>query len=84
MIRKRSRLGSESNRGAGIPQRTDEEMKAIMKCAVDHVYQLLVLRDESPEEYESKIRSGERYTANWDEPRMPRATAPNVLANERL
>lgn len=53
----------------GLPR---EEMKAIMKSAVDRVYQLLVLRDESPEEYESKIRHGERYTANWDKPRMPR------------
>ena len=58
---------------AGFSRITDEEMKAIMKSAVDHVYQLLVLRDESPEEYESKIRLGERYTVNWDEPRMPRA-----------
>jgi len=49
-------------------------MKAIMKSAVDQVYQLLVLRDESPDdEYESKIRLGERYTVKWDEPRMPRA-----------
>jgi hypothetical protein len=58
---------------AGFSRITNDEMKAIMKHAVDHVYQLLVLRDESPEEYEAKIRHGERYTANWEEPKMPRA-----------
>jgi hypothetical protein len=34
-------------------------MKVIMKNAVDHVYALLVLKAENPEEYESKIRFGE-------------------------
>ncbi|MGH9631736.1 MAG: hypothetical protein ACRD7E_25800 [Bryobacteraceae bacterium] len=51
---------------------TDAEMKLIMKNAVDHVYALLSLKVERPEEYECRIRLGERYTAKWDEPRMPR------------
>ena len=46
---------------------TDAEMKSIMKNAVDHVYALLLLKSERPEEYESQIRLGERYTARWDE-----------------
>jgi len=56
----------------GFSRITDDEMKAIMKHAVNHVYQLLVLREENPVEYEAKIRFGERYTANWDKPEMPR------------
>ena len=43
-----------------------------MKNAVDHVYALLSLKIEKPEEYESRIRLGERYTARWDEPSTPR------------
>jgi len=43
-----------------------------MKNAVGHVYHLLLLREEDPVEYESKIRFGERYTAKWDEPKIPK------------
>jgi hypothetical protein len=61
---------------AGYSRITDTEMKLIMTNAVDHVYALLLLKIESPEEYESRIRLGERYTAKWDEPRVPRRNAP--------
>lgn len=57
---------------AGFSRITDDEMKAIMKNAVNHLYELLVLKHEDPVEYESKIQFGERYTARWDEPEMPR------------
>jgi hypothetical protein len=56
----------------GFSRITEDEMKAIIKHAVNHVYQLLVLKDENPMEYESKIQFGERYTAKWDKPEMPR------------
>jgi len=56
----------------GFSRITDDEMKLIMKHAVDHVYHLLLLREEDPLEYESKIRFGERYTAKWDEPQIPK------------
>jgi hypothetical protein len=56
----------------GISRITDDEMKTIMKNAVNQVYALLVFKEEDPDEYESKIRFGERYTAKWDEPEMPR------------
>ena len=58
---------------AGYSRITDAEMKLIMKNAVDHVYALLVLMNESPTEYESQIQLGERYTRTWDEPGMPEA-----------
>lgn len=47
-------------------------MKRIMKHAVDHVYHLLLLREEDPVEYEAKISFGARYAAKWDEPQIPR------------
>jgi hypothetical protein len=56
----------------GYSRITDDEMKLIMKHAVDHVYYLLLLREEDPFEYESKISFGERYTAKWDEPEKPK------------
>lgn len=56
---------------AGYSRITDAEMKGIMRNAVNRLYALLLLKSSDPEEYESKIRFGERYTANWDEPTMP-------------
>ena len=53
---------------AGFSRITDEEMKTIMKNAVDHVYRLLCLKSENPAEYESQIKFGERHTAQWDDP----------------
>jgi hypothetical protein len=55
----------------GYSRINDAEMKLIMKNAVDHVYALLSLKSARPEEYESRIQFGERYTATWDEPSMP-------------
>ena len=51
---------------------TGADMKRIMKNAVDHVYRLLCLKSETPAEYEAQIKFGERNTAQWDEPRIPR------------
>ena len=62
--------------GAAFSRITDDEIKAIMKNAANCVYQLLVLKEEDPVEYESKIAFGERYTAKWDEPEMPRRHRP--------
>jgi hypothetical protein len=56
---------------AGYSRITDVEMKAIMRSAVNKLYALLLLKCSDPEKYESEIRFGERYTANWDEPTMP-------------
>ena len=56
---------------AGYSRITDAEMKAIMKNAVTKLYALLLLKSSDPAKYESEIRFGERYTANWDEPTMP-------------
>ncbi len=63
----------------GVSRITDDEMKLIMKHAVDHVCHLLLLREEDPVEYESKIRFGERYTAKWDEPQIPKRRRPGLV-----
>lgn len=47
---------------------TDEEMKMLMKSAVDRVYSLLRMKAESPAEYELRIQFGTLYTASWDDP----------------
>jgi hypothetical protein len=56
---------------AGYSRITGAEMKGIMRSAVNRLYALLLLKSSDPDKYESKIRFGERYTANWDEPTMP-------------
>ena len=56
---------------AGFSRITDDEMQSIVKNAVNRLYELLVLKEEDPVEYEAKIQFGERYTARWDEPEMP-------------
>ena len=56
---------------SGFSRITDAEIKLIMKNAVDQVYALLSLKNQNPEEYESQMRLGERYTAKWDDPEMP-------------
>ena len=56
---------------AGYSRITDEEMKAIIKNAVNQLYALLVLKIEKPDEYERKIQFGVRYTTKWDDPTTP-------------
>jgi predicted transcriptional regulator len=43
----------------GYSRITDEEMKAIIKNAVEQLYALFVLKIEKPDEYERKIQFGE-------------------------
>jgi hypothetical protein len=50
---------------------TQEEMKRIMKNAVDHVYRLLALKDNDPAKYDAMIDLGSKYTAAWDDPAEP-------------
>jgi hypothetical protein len=47
---------------------TDEEMKAIMKSAVNTIYRLLWLRDSDPVTYNEKLALGRRFTLHWDDP----------------
>jgi hypothetical protein len=47
---------------------SDEEMKAIMKSAVDTLYRLLWQRDCDPVAYGEKLALGRRFTLHWDDP----------------
>jgi len=53
---------------------TDEEMKAIMKSAVDAIYRLLWLRDSDPVAYNEKLALGRRFTLHWDDPELKEPT----------
>ena len=47
---------------------SDEEMKGIMKAAVNAVYSLLWKRNNDSEAYAKSLVLGARYTQRWDDP----------------
>jgi hypothetical protein len=49
---------------------SDEEMKAIMKSAVDTLYRLLWQRENDSAAYLKNLALGERYTMQWDDPEL--------------
>jgi hypothetical protein len=58
---------------SGIPEVShisDEEMKTIMKSAVDTLYRLLWQRDCDPVAYNENLALGRRYTQHWDDPEL--------------
>ena len=52
----------------GYSRITDDEMKHIMKNAVNRVYWLLKLKATNPAEFERQIAFGARNTLSWDDP----------------
>jgi hypothetical protein len=53
---------------------SDEEMKAIMKSAVNSLYRLLWLRDWDAAAYNEKLSLGRRFTLRWDDPELKEPT----------
>ena len=53
---------------------SDEEMKAIMKSAVNNLYRLLWQRDCDPMAYQENQALGRRYTLHWDDPELKKPT----------
>ena len=49
---------------------SDEEMKAIMKSAVNTLYRLLWQRECDPNAYKEKLALGRRFTLHWDDPEL--------------
>ena len=49
---------------------SDEEMKRIMKAAVNAMYRLLWQRDHDPEAYLKSLAFGERFIQKWDDPEI--------------
>ena len=53
---------------SGYSRISDEEMKEIMKAAVNSVYSLLWKKDNDSEAYAKSLVLGARYTQHWDDP----------------
>ena len=79
----------------GYSRITDDEMKIVMKAAVDKLYTLLRLKIEDPLRYEREIQFGEQYTradgTNRDtfltcssNTTVFQSTGPRLGVNERL
>jgi hypothetical protein len=49
---------------------SDQEMKAMMKSAVDTLYRLLWQRENDSAAYLKNLALGERYTMQWDDPEL--------------
>ena len=49
---------------------SDDEIKTVMKAAVDALYRLLWQREYDPKKYQRNIAFGLRYTKNWDDPEL--------------
>ena len=49
---------------------SQEEMRALMKSAVDTLYRLLWQRENDPAAYLKNLALGERYTMHWDDPEL--------------
>src|ERR1700758_5011562 len=56
---------------------SDEEMKRIMKAAVNAMYRLLWQRDHDPEAYLKSIAFGERHTQKWGDPEIETPASGN-------
>jgi len=57
----------------GTSHVSDEEMKAIMKSAVNNLYRLLWQRDYDPMAYQENLALGKRYTLHWDDPELKKS-----------
>ena len=49
---------------------SDEEMKAMMKSAVNSLYRLLWQRKNDSEAYVKNMALGQQYTMQWDDPEL--------------
>jgi len=56
----------------------NDEIKTIMKSAVDALYRLLWQRQFDPEKYQRNIVFGMRYARQWDDPEL-RSPAPEEI-----
>jgi hypothetical protein len=52
----------------GVSRISDDEMKLIMKNAVNKIYALLQLKASNPDGYAREIAYGARCAARWDAP----------------
>lgn len=61
---------------AGFSHIPDEQMKRIMKAAVDAMYRLLWQQKRDPDAYRRSLALGARYTHQWDDPEIKARNRP--------
>jgi hypothetical protein len=49
---------------------TQEEMRSIMKAAVDRIYTYFLLKENDKAAYDALLSYGAKYTRAWDEPSL--------------
>jgi len=49
---------------------SDDEMKGLMKSAVNALYRLLWMREHDSRSYDEQLALGRRYTLHWDDPEL--------------
>jgi hypothetical protein len=54
---------------------SDDEMKRLMKSAVNALYRLLWMRENDPRSYDEQLALGRRYTLHWDDPELKKTVA---------
>jgi hypothetical protein len=55
---------------AEISHIADEQMKLLMKSAVNALYRLLWMREHEPRSYDEQLALGRRYTLHRDDPEL--------------
>jgi hypothetical protein len=56
---------------------TQEEMRSIMKAAVDRVYTYLLMKESDKAAYDALLSFAEKYTKAWDEPTLTKGHTRN-------
>ena len=62
---------------------SDEEMKAMMKSAVNTLYRLLWQRKNDSEAYIENLALGQQYTMQWDDPELKKPVRKRPSPNYR-
>jgi hypothetical protein len=57
----------------GYSRITQEEMRSILKSAVDRIYTYLLLKENDKPAYDKLLSIGEKYTRAWDEPSLTKS-----------
>ena len=62
---------------------SDEEMKAMMKSAVNTLYRLLWQRNYDSAAYTENLALGQQYTMHWDDPELKKPVKKRPSPNHR-
>ena len=62
---------------------SDEEIKAMMKSAVNTLYRLLWQRENDPAAYIENLALGQQYTMQWDDPELKKPARKRPSTNYR-